>query len=277
MLSSASAMGLVHSKDGIFFYLSNIGKTYFDPDSESYYGGVFDALIEQNELMNYSTVEKSLLSNKAQVSGGVDLFSNTEGYGNSEYFVKALHQKSLNAALSWTNKFSLNQYSKLIDLGGGSGVHSIAACKRNPNLRSLVCDRKPVLYETKKYIDKHLLSDRIETKEIDLWKDDFPIGDAHFFGDIFHDWTPEKCEILARKSYENLIENGVILIHEMLFNSTKTGPLLSAAYNMKMQLWTEGQQFSFKEIKHILIKAGFKRINYINSFGNWSLITGKKI
>ena len=63
----------------------------------------------------------------------------------------------------------------------------------------------------------------------------------------------------------------------MLFDNNKIGSFLTAAYNMKMMLWTEGQQFSKIEIKDILKKAGFKKIKIIKSLGNWSLIIGKKL
>ena len=109
-----------------------------------------------------------------------------------------------------------------------------------------------------------------------MWKDDFPIGDIFFFGDIFHDWTEEKCLLLAKKCFNKLPKGGKIILHEMLFNNDKTGPLLTAAYNMKMMLWTEGTQYSQNEISDILKKAGFTKIKIIQALGNWSLIVGEK-
>ena len=70
--------------------------------------------------------------------------------------------------------------------------------------------------------------------------------------------------------------NGRIILHEMLFNDDKTGPALTSAYNMKMLLWTEGRQYSFREIQEILEKAGFSNVMRINALGNWSLVVGHK-
>ena len=58
----------------------------------------------------------------------------------------------------------------------------------------------------------------------------------------------------------------------MLFDSNKTGPILTAAYSMKMMLWTEGQQFSDFEIRNILQKAGFQEIAIIANGGTWAQI-----
>ncbi len=109
-----------------------------------------------------------------------------------------------------------------------------------------------------------------------MWKDDFPKGDIHFYGDIFHDWDENKCNYLARKSFFSLPINGHIILHEMLFNDEKTGPFLTSAYNIKMMAWTKGQQFSFAEIKNILEKAGFNEITFKKSYGNWWIVIGKK-
>lgn len=63
----------------------------------------------------------------------------------------------------------------------------------------------------------------------------------------------------------------------MLFNQKKTGPFFTAAYNINMMLWTEGQQFSGAELVAILHEAGFTDIEVLaTGFGEWSIVTGKK-
>jgi hypothetical protein len=109
-----------------------------------------------------------------------------------------------------------------------------------------------------------------------MWKDSFPDGDIYFLSDIFHDWEKEKCAFLAKKCFQSLSKGGQIILHEMLFDANKTGPFLTSAYNMKMMLWTEGQQFNYSEIQDILQDAGFHEIHIKKSLGNWSLIIGKK-
>lgn len=120
------------------------------------------------------------------------------------------------------------------------------------------------------------LDQRIALKQIDLWNDPFPEGDVCFLADIFHDWSPQKCLILAKKCFESLMDRGLIILHEMLFDSNKRAPFLTSAYNMKMMLWSEGQQFSGSEIQSILQEAGFHEIEIRKSLGNGSLIVGKK-
>ena len=109
-----------------------------------------------------------------------------------------------------------------------------------------------------------------------MWTDDFPHGDVMFLGDIFHDWPLDACRSLAKKCYLATRPGGMIVLHEMLFDDDKSGPFLTSAYNMKMMLWTQGQQLSYHEAREILILAGYSEIIFHNSLGNWSLVTGRK-
>lgn len=276
LISAAASLDLIDCDHGKY-YLSPIGVKFFNRDSDNYYGNVFDLLIEQAEIMNFKSIEKAIRTNSSQADSGHDVFSNAQGLGNTEHFVSALHHKAYAPAFYWPTLLDLSSSKKIIDIGGGSGIHAIAATILNPHIKALVCDRSPVLKYTKEYINKFHLDDRIKVCEIDLWNDEkFPEGDIFFLGDIFHDWDFHKCKILSNKCFESLDSGGLIIVHEMLFNEEKTGPLLTAAYNLKMMLWTEGRQYTFSELKNILESAGFCNIEQLQSLGNWSVIIGKK-
>jgi hypothetical protein len=94
---------------------------------------------------------------------------------------------------------------------------------------------------------------------------------------IYHDWTPKKCRFLTGKSFESLGPGGHILIHEMLYNDEKTGPFPVAAFSMIMLGWTEGEQYSGKEISEMLSEAGFGNIQVRPTFGYWGIVTAQKL
>jgi hypothetical protein len=99
---------------------------------------------------------------------------------------------------------------------------------------------------------------------------------VHFYSQIYHDWSPDKCRELSTKSYEALPVGGRIIIHEMLFNPAKTGPLGVAAMNMAMIALTQGQQFTGRELRALLRDTGFRRLQAVPTFGYWSIVTGVK-
>lgn len=275
IISSSCALGLIEYNNGEY-QLSHLGKMYLDKESPEYYGKVLDLFIQEHKIMNYSSIRKAILSSKSQVNEGKDLFANSEGLGNTENFIASLHYKAFKPAFFWAKMVGLNKHKKFVDIGGGSGIHTIAACLNNPKLSGLVCDRQSVIPYTKTYIQNFDLENRIDLVALDMWKDSFPKGDVYFFGDIFHDWKKEKCAFLAKKCFQLLPRNGLIILHEMLFTDDKAGPFLTSAYNMKMMIWTEGQQFSCAEVRDLLREAGFKEVCIKKSLGNWSIVIGVK-
>ena len=69
---------------------------------------------------------------------------------------------------------------------------------------------------------------------------------------------------------------GGIIIHEMLYNDTKTGPFPVAAHNIIMMLWTEGQQYSGAELSSLLDDVGFVDVEVKPTYGYFSIVTGRK-
>ena len=161
-------------------------------------------------------------------------------------------------------------------MGGGSAAHAIGATLQWSHLRAIVLDTAPVCEVAEEFIAKHELHDRITTHICDMWVDPFPAADVHFYSDIYHDWPPDKCRFLTRKSFEGLPPGGEILVHEIVFDDSKTGPLSAAAYNVAMLLNTEGQQYSSKELSAMLTQAGFTDIETVPTFGYWSMTRGRK-
>ena len=97
-----------------------------------------------------------------------------------------------------------------------------------------------------------------------------------FFSNIFHDWSESKCKYLAKKSFDSLPQNGIILIHEALLNDDGNGPLEAAYLSFKMFMGTEGKQFTFSELKLLLSEVGYTDIGVIPTYGMFSVVYGKK-
>src|SRR6185295_9059051 len=121
----------------------------------------------------------------------------------------------------------------------------------------VIFDLPPVCEVAQEFIARAGLQGRVTTHAGDLWSDPFPDADAHFYADIFHDWPADKCSFLGKKSFNSLPVGGRILLHEMLYDEDKAGPLMTAAYSVAMMLWTEGQQYTGSELAAMLSEAGF--------------------
>ena len=65
---------------------------------------------------------------------------------------------------------------RLMDVGGGSGVVSMALLRKHPGLTAIVVDMENVCIAGREIAEENSLSDRIAYRPADLSKDDFPGG-----------------------------------------------------------------------------------------------------
>lgn len=275
ILSVCASLGLLQLKDG-GYALTPVAEDYLLPDGPAYFGNFIDVSLA-NGVLAYESLKQAVLSNSPQVYDGVDLYaSHGEQAMLAREFTRMMHSHSRAPALAWPDRVDLSGYRTMLDVGGGSGAHAIGAVCRWPALHALILDLPSVCPVAEEFIAAAGLRGRISTRHFDIWSESFPAADLHFYSDIFHDFTPEKCRYLAHKSMECLASGGRIIIHEMLYDEGKAGPFTVAGYNVSMLLWTEGQQFSGEELAQMLAEAGFAAIEVISTFGYWGIVTGRK-
>jgi cyclopropane fatty-acyl-phospholipid synthase-like methyltransferase len=277
ILSLCASAGLVR-RDGEHWALTQPAADYLVEGKPTYFGRFIDFAVVANErLYALETVRRAATTGNAQVYGSGELFkTNEEQAALMRGFTEMMHGHSIPSALAWPDELDLSKNRLLLDVGGGSGAHSIGAVRRWPNLSAVVFDAPAVCQVASEFAARYGFADRIATRPGDMWTDPFPAADVHFYADIFHDWPAEKCRFLTRKSFEALEPGGRLILHEMLYNDDKTGPFATAVYSIAMLLWTEGQQFSRKELCEMLAEAGFRDVEAKPTFGHFSIVTGRK-
>lgn len=261
-----------------YYSLTTFAKEYLLESSPTYFGDFLDLNIANSSIFSFDKLKNAVLTNSSQIYDSDKLFqSHEEQVKLAQVFTHAMHGHSMGAALAWSSSIDLSEYQVLLDIGGGSGAHAIAATLKWSNLKSIVLDLAPVCQAAEETIASYGLQSRIKTCASNMWDDPFPIADIHFYADIYHDWPPEKGRFLTQKSFDSLESGGRIIIHEMLYNNEqKIGPTTVANYNTAMLLWTEGQQYSALELSTMLSEVGFNNIEIKPTFGYWSIVTACK-
>src|SRR2546422_7186690 len=123
----------------------------------------------------------------------------------------------------------LSRTRLLLDVGGGSGVYSIALAKRFRKLRAIIFDLPEVLPVARERIRAAGLEDRVETTGGDFFADPWPPGaDAILFSAVLHDWSPDTCRRLLRKAAVALPSGGIVVIRESFSEDDGPGPLYAA-------------------------------------------------
>ncbi len=275
LVSVCVSLGLITAVDSRYS-LTPLSEDYFLESSPTYFGSFLEVSISTGVLA-FERLKRAVLTNASQVYGGEDLYaSHEEQTERAAAFTRMMHSHSMAAALAWPEKLDLATCGIMLDVGGGSGAHSLGAALKWQKLRAVILDLALVCKVAEEFIAHYGMQERIATHAANMWSDPFPPADVHFYSDIFHDFTLDKCRFLTQKSFSSLEHGGRIIIHEMLYNKEKTGPFTVAGYNVSMLLWAEGQQFSGSELSRMLQEAGFEDIDVIPTFGYWHIVTGRK-
>ncbi len=276
ILTTATALGFLSLRDE-HYALTPLAEDYLLEKSPSYFGFFWDMVIDNSEVFSYTSLERAVLTDYPQAYGVEDIYrSHDEQAELARRFTRGMHSISMTSATAWPNAVDLTRHRLMLDIGGGSGAHSIGAVSILPNLQALILDLAPICEVAQEFVIRSGLQDRIGTRVTDMWNNSFPKADLHFYSNIYHDWPPEKCYFLTEKSFESLKPGGRIIIHDVFYNDEKTGPFAPAAYSMLMMGWTEGKSYSGAELSGMLKEAGFHDIQVHPAFGYFSIVTGIK-
>jgi hypothetical protein len=277
LVAVSAALGLLEESDGRYS-LSATAEDYLLESSSTYFGGYFDMMIRNYSMYSFESLKAAVLTDTPQLYGGEEAFkSHQERDDRVRTYTRAMHGTSMAAALAWPEHVDLSGHRRMLDVAGGSGAHAIGAARRWPDLEVVVFELVPVCSLADEFIAQHGLQDRVRTQAGNMWEDPFPPSDLHCYSQIYHDWPPERCQLLTRKSFDSLEPGGLLIVHEMLYNDRKTGPFATAAMNVNMLLQYEAaRQYSGQELATMLTEAGFTDVQVMPTFGYYSIVVGRK-
>ncbi len=192
-------------------------------------------------------------------------------------FISAMNSIGhLGEAEALKNIVDLSGCKKMIDVGGGSGLYSIALCQKYPDLISTILDVGDTLAVT-----RELIADCQEKKQIILKEGDFlkyPIGenvDAVLLSDVIYGDSDAK--ILLQNAWNSLTHNGILIIRGYYADPEQSGPLFGALFAVK-QLVDDPQRkiMTISMLERNARETGFEIIN-VNPLTEYSFVLiGKK-
>lgn len=197
--------------------------------------------------------------------------------GQAERIAASMQSHSLPAAIAAARNYDVTGIERILDVGGGSGCFMIAMAQAHPELKATVMELGTMCDVAAKYIAAGGVASQVDTQSVNMFRDPWPEGyDAVFFSNIWHDWNFRTCGWLAARAYAALPRGGRIMLHEALLADGGDGPLATAAFSMLMLLATQGQQFTFAELKALLENAGFEDIETRQTASYYAITTGYK-
>jgi len=162
----------------------------------------------------------------------------------------------------------LHNFRSLLDVGGGSGVMSIAIAKKNQNLRACILDIEPVCAIARENVRKEGLSNRVEAVAGDFRKE-LPRG----YNVILCSDIGVVPKALLRKAYRSLSPEGMIALVDRFLSEDRTEPLDKLLYHLG------GSEFGMEtkqEIAAALKSCDFRKIKIHNLHRDLWVITALK-
>ena len=147
--------------------------------------------------------------------------------------------------------------TRLLDLGGSHGLHSIAFCRRYPELDAVIVDLPTALTKTRATLADAALSERIRLREGNLLDGDWGEGyDVVFYLSVAHNQTAADNERVLGHIGRVLRPGGLLLVHEYLTGAPLD--VYDAAFRLTLLVETATRTYSFEELSGWIIGAGLE-------------------
>ena len=196
----------------------------------------------------------------------------------TEAFIDAMHARAKDDAEDFARAAGRDGATRILDVGGGSGVYSMALVRGHPGTQATVLDLPRVTEITRRYAALEGLSGQIRTIDGDYLETDFRHGyDLILMSAILHINSVDQNRLLLRKAHEALDAGGRIVIMEFLLDDDRLHPPFAALFALNMLTGTEcGDAYTETEIRRWMEGAGFDHIERKDPSGRASMLIGHK-
>lgn len=271
LLNALSASGYLRKKDGKF---SNtpLAARYLVKGEPDYMGG----LMHQASLWNtWSTLTDAVRVGSSVLSRGpVD--EREDDW--LESFIAAMHTRARRQAPAVVELINLRGVRRVLDVGGGSGVFSMAFVRANKNISAVVFDLPNVTTLTRSYIESENLRSRVDVTQGDYTTDPLGSGfDLVFMSAVIHSNSPDTNRQLFAKAYDALNPGGRLVVLDFIMDDDRVSPAVGAYFSLNMLVGTaEGDTFTESEIREWMKNSGFAGIRRTATRFGTDLMIGKK-
>jgi SAM-dependent methyltransferase len=177
-------------------------------------------------------------------------------------FIAAMHDRGRQTAPGTVRLLDLSNVSRVLDVGGGSGVFSMAFVRAASGISAVVFDLPPVLPLTRSYVETEGFSGRITTMAGDYLRDDLPAGfDLVFLSAVIHSNPPSENAALLRKAAAAVREGGQVVVVDWIMNEDRTEPAVGALFSLNMLVGTgAGDTYTEAEVRGWMTAAGLSAV-----------------
>lgn len=169
---------------------------------------------------------------------------------------------------------------RVLDLGAGSAVWSLALAKTDPQVRVVAVDHQRVLDEvTSRFLQEHGVESQYELRagsyhEVELEPEGY---DLIYLGHVVHSEGWQASTSLLRRCCQALATDGVLVIAEMVGATPRSGDYQSNLFDLNMLMFTEaGLVFDRQELEQLAGDGGFSQLRWVEGVGQYPVLLARK-
>ena len=179
------------------------------------------------------------------------------------------------SALARTVDFS--SHRRLLDVGGGTGSWSLAACRVHDQLTATVLELPAVATVARDRVSAAGLTDRIDVRDGDALNDELPAGyDVFLLANLVHYWSPEQNRELLQRVRRAAEPGARLLLADFWTDPTHTQPVIAALMAGEFAVHLRnGDVYSVEEARTWLADTGWHFVEHTPLAGPVSLVTAQ--
>jgi len=171
---------------------------------------------------------------------------------------------------------NLSGFKQMTDVGGGSGLYSLALCQKYPDLHATILDVKETLAVTEELIANRQEGERIILREGDFLKDSLGEDlDVVLLSDVMYGESDAK--IILKNVWQSLQQSGLLIIRGYYSDPERSGPAFGALFAVKLLVDNPARKImTISNLERNVREAGFEIIS-ISPLTEYSFVLiGKK-
>jgi ubiquinone/menaquinone biosynthesis C-methylase UbiE len=259
------------------YALTPVAQSYLSKKSPCYLGGL---VLHSRQLQaNWARLTGVVRTGRTPhpVEAEVD---NGEFYAQFVGALYSLHSPAAAFAARELWPSSHEAGRRVLDVGGGSAVWSLAFALRDPHARVTLADWPLVIERvTKKQVAREKVEDQYQYLPGNFRRCEFGAAqfDVGILGHICHSEGAQRTQQLMARIYRALKPGGAIMIAEMIPDDERRTALLPLLFAVNMLVNTEeGNTFTFAEYRQWLETAGFHAVQMLDAPAPSPLIVAYK-
>lgn len=246
-LNTLVALNLLHKIENRYSN-TKLAETFLVKDSPFYQGTLFE--MKRRGATDWQRIREALKNGGIQTgTGNTSIIDRTFIIGHAEVALSGVMQRAVDV-ISTLPEFE--SAKKILDLGGGHGLYSIAFQQLKPDLDISLFDLPHVTEIAKEYFAQYGMQGKIRSIAGDFTKDEIGNGyDIVFVSDV-------TISGILKKIHDALNENGALIYRRWTINDNRTSPLTSVLFDFMLAMRrSEHRVYTLGEYLHLLDAAGF--------------------